>query len=247
MAKQTQTQETVTQPDNEPQEPTQDPRASVSLQPAGTQQPTEPATPSVPPASQQPADTPEKLFSQAELDRIVKDRLDRERSKYADYDDNKKAAARLKEIEDAQKSELEKLQEQVTELQRKAQQTAGENKRLKLTAMVAAIAGQLGAVDPYDANFQTATQAVDPDGDGADDEIKKSIEALKSSRPYLFGRGGAQVAPFNPEGGPVPEPKESDVRRRSRIFGGGVDIWDPKTAKAAGGGVVFTPGWDKPK
>jgi hypothetical protein len=46
--------------------------------------------------------------SQEELDRIVQARLDRERKKFADYDDLKKAADRLAQIEEANKSEAEK-------------------------------------------------------------------------------------------------------------------------------------------
>ena len=50
-----------------------------------------------------------KTFTQAELDQIVKDRIGRERGKYSDYDDLKAKAQRLAELEDASKSDLEKL------------------------------------------------------------------------------------------------------------------------------------------
>lgn len=45
------------------------------------------------------------IVSQADLDRIVQARIARVESKYADYEENK---LRLKEIEDASKSDLEK-------------------------------------------------------------------------------------------------------------------------------------------
>lgn len=195
--------------------------------------------------TQPPVTTPpDKTFTQAELDKILKDRLDRERAKTADYAQLKQAADRLKEIEDAQKSELEKLQERVTQFEQKVEQTAQENKRLKREAKIAVIAGQLGAVDPYDANFQMATQAIDPDGDGADDKIKESIEALKTQRPYLFGKAQPHIEPFNPDGGPGQPPVESVEQKRARIYGSGGEVWDPKAAAKAGGGVVFGPGWD---
>jgi hypothetical protein len=53
-----------------------------------------------------------KTFTQAELDKIVGDRLSRERSKYADYESLKEKAARLDEMEEANKSELQKAMEQ---------------------------------------------------------------------------------------------------------------------------------------
>lgn len=47
--------------------------------------------------------------SQDELDRIIQKRLDRERSRFADYDDLKAKADKLAEIEEANKTEAEKL------------------------------------------------------------------------------------------------------------------------------------------
>ena len=195
---------------------------------------------------QQPTTPVDKTFSQAEVDRIVKERLERERGKFADYDEAKKAAARLKEIEDAQKSELEKLQERLTQFEDQAKQMAAENKRLKLDAKIASIAGTLGAVDPRDPNFVMATQAIDPDGAGADDEIKKAIEALKAQRPYLFGQvQSPAVAGFNPADGAGGPQRETDAQRRARIYGSGGEIFDVEKATARGGGVHFAPGWYK--
>ena len=49
--------------------------------------------------------------SQEELDRIIQKRIERERSKFADYDDLKAKAAEFEKFEESQKSELEKAQE----------------------------------------------------------------------------------------------------------------------------------------
>ena len=46
--------------------------------------------------------------SQEELDRIIQSRLARDRAKFADYDELKKAADRLAQIEEANKTEAEK-------------------------------------------------------------------------------------------------------------------------------------------
>ena len=67
--------------------------------------------------SQEEAQTQEqKTFTQAELDAVVKDRLKREREKYADFDALKAKAAKFDEIEQANKTELEKANEQVSAL-----------------------------------------------------------------------------------------------------------------------------------
>ena len=64
-----------------------------------------------------PADTG-KTFTQAELDAIVTDRLKRDRAKYADYEDLKSKAARLDEIEEAAKSDLQKATERADALEK---------------------------------------------------------------------------------------------------------------------------------
>lgn len=47
--------------------------------------------------------------TQDELNRIIADRLARERAKFADYDDLKSAASRLAEIEEASKTEAQRM------------------------------------------------------------------------------------------------------------------------------------------
>jgi len=58
------------------------------------------------------------ITSQDALDRIVTERLRRERAKYADYDDVKAKAARLTEIEDKSKTDSERTAERVAALER---------------------------------------------------------------------------------------------------------------------------------
>lgn len=51
------------------------------------------------------------ITSQEQLDSVIKSRLSRERAKYADYDELKQKAARLDELEEESKSELQKAQD----------------------------------------------------------------------------------------------------------------------------------------
>ena len=59
----------------------------------------------------------DKTFTQAELDKIVTERLTRERAKYSDYEALAKKAARLDQLEEASKTELQKATEKVASLQ----------------------------------------------------------------------------------------------------------------------------------
>lgn len=85
------------------------------------------STAGTPPA---PEFTP--ITSQDDLNKVIADRIQRERAKFADYDDLKKAAGRLAELEQAQLSETEKAQQRIADLESKLTPTQQENVRLKV-------------------------------------------------------------------------------------------------------------------
>lgn len=62
-------------------------------------------------------ETPEKTFTQDEVNKIVGERLARESAKYADYETLKDKAAKFDEQEEASKSELQKAQDKAAKLQ----------------------------------------------------------------------------------------------------------------------------------
>ena len=83
-------------------EPTTEPTAAQKTEP-------EPTT----------ATTPEKTFTQAELDNLIKDRLERERKKYSDYADLKKAKDELDGLKAAKLSDEEKAASRLKALEDK--------------------------------------------------------------------------------------------------------------------------------
>lgn len=72
--------------------------------------------------------------SQEELNRIIEKRLERERSKYADYDDLRKRAAKLDEIEAEQMSEVEKAQKRAEEAEAAAEKARTEMLRFRVAS-----------------------------------------------------------------------------------------------------------------
>lgn len=72
--------------------------------------------------------------SQADLDRIISDRVARERAKFADYDDLKAAAGRLAEIEEANKTELDKALEKAAAAEQRLADLEAANRRLAAIA-----------------------------------------------------------------------------------------------------------------
>lgn len=77
-------------------------------------------------------ETQDKTFTQADVDRVVSDRLRREREKFSDYDDVKSKASKLDEIEQANQSELEKANGKATELGDENASLKVENLRIKV-------------------------------------------------------------------------------------------------------------------
>lgn len=136
---------------------------------------------------------PDKTFTQEELDEIVRTRLERERKKYADYEDIKKLAEEGKALKEAQMSELEKLKASVEEIEKakKAAETeAAILKRKQTVSLLLAAEGlPLELVDRVQ---------------GEDEEsIKADIATLKKFiTPTNKGGGGA------PSGEP---PKTEDL------------------------------------
>jgi len=63
-------------------------------------------------------ETAGRTFTQSDVDKIVGERLARQKdTHYADYDDLKSKAQRLQELEDANKSEQQKLTDRIAELE----------------------------------------------------------------------------------------------------------------------------------
>lgn len=115
--------------------------------------------------------------SQADLDRIVEQRLARERSKFADYDDLKGKAAKFDELDAATKSELQKAQDAITERDAKL---ADLPKQVRSQVLrFASAASRKGFLDPEDA-------LVFIDADLADDKaVDAALDALAERKPHL--------------------------------------------------------------
>ena len=120
-------------------------------------------------------------FTQAQLDRMVGERVTRERAKYADYEDLKAKAAKLQEFEDAQKSELQRAQDakEAAENTAKAAMT-NANTRLIQAEFIAA-AALAGVKHPEDAYALADRTAVligdDSKVTGVTEQVKALIDA----------------------------------------------------------------------
>lgn len=76
----------------------------------------------------------EPITSQDDLNRIVGDRVKRATAKFADYKDLQAKAARLDEIENANRTEAEKAQARIADLEQQLTETQVASTRLRVAA-----------------------------------------------------------------------------------------------------------------
>ena len=72
--------------------------------------------------------------TQAELNKVIADRIARERAKYADYADLKTKAAKFDELDQASKTEQERLTERLTAAEARAVEVEARALRLEVAA-----------------------------------------------------------------------------------------------------------------
>lgn len=131
-----------------------------------------------------------KTFTQEELDAIVTDRLGRERKKYEGFDDIKKKAARLDELERAQQSEVEKREQRIKELEGVVTQAQARERSYNLRD---AITDTVAATDfghTLQASPSRVVRLLDPDAIEWDGDKPTNVKALLTglvrSDAYLF-------------------------------------------------------------
>lgn len=74
------------------------------------------------------------ITSQDDLNRMIADRVSRERSKFADYGDLKAKAEKFEQLESEKMTEAQRLQEQINDLSGKATKAEREKSRLQVIA-----------------------------------------------------------------------------------------------------------------
>lgn len=122
----------------------------------------------------------EPIASQEALDRIVQQRLARERAKFADYDDLKAQAAKFAKFEESQKTEAQKAQERLE---------AAEKRAAELEAK--AIRAEVAAEKGIPASLLSGSTR---------EELEASADAL------IAFKGEQARGPIVPTAGKTPEP-----------------------------------------
>lgn len=134
------------------------------------------------PVSQNTANTGtgERTFSQADVDRMIADRLAREQKKYADYSELKKAKEELDQLKQGQLSELEKANAAREKAEAKVKEFEAKVKLMELNALKSRLATEAG----IPAELADRIRGED------ETSIKADIEELKKIFPQRVAVGG---------------------------------------------------------
>lgn len=159
--------------------------------------------PNDPPApNPDPKDDPappgdDKTFTQADIDRVVQERLARERSKFGDYDDLKAKAAKLDELEAENQSVLEKAQTRAEQAEQAAKAADERAREALLRSNVVTVATKANAVDPDAVLALLDTKNLELGDDGQFQGLEEAVNGLLEAKPYLVG---AAPTPGRPGG-----------------------------------------------
>jgi hypothetical protein len=151
-------------------------------------------------------DTPpaedEKKLTQSDVDRIVRERVERERSKFSDYSELKQAKVELDKIKEANASDLEKAIKQARE-EGKAEVKAMSDSRL-VAAEARALAAEARFRNPALAIRAIDTTDVKVSDDGTVDAatLKSLLDDLAKAEPYLIDDGKIRPKPDDAQGRP---------------------------------------------
>ncbi|AVR77123.1 scaffolding protein [Mycobacterium phage Leston] len=148
-----------------------------------------------------------KTFTQAELDRIINDRLDRERAKYAGFDDLKAKAEQFDAIKEGEKTELQR--------EREAREAAEKRAAAELRGRIAATKGvPVGSLVGETEEELTAK---------ADELLawKGAGEQKPPPRRNPAGSGGGLKSGASGAGGEAIDPKEAAAKALRELRGNG--------------------------
>jgi Skp family chaperone for outer membrane proteins len=137
---------------------------------------------------------PEFYKSQRQFDDAVKVRLERQKAQYQQQlKGAEEVKKRLQEIEDADKSELQKAQDRAAELERRATEAEKAQRETLYEAAVIAEAASKHVADPRDvARLLNRADIVFGD-DGSPTNISDVVDSLLKAKPYLVTGGAGPV------------------------------------------------------
>lgn len=137
-------------------------------------------------------DNTPKTLTQEEVDKIIKERLERERKKYADYEDLKKSAEELAKLKDSEKTEVERLKAEAAKIAKERDELSTRIKAQETRSR------KVAALEKAGLPVALADRVLGE----TDEEIGKDVEALKALGLVGSNKGGGGNPPKTGENDP---------------------------------------------
>jgi len=163
-----------------------------------------------PPAGDPPADPP-KMVDQAEVDRIVQQRLERQRAQFGGTPDEiKERLKKLDDLEAASLSEKERLEKERDDFKEAAQTATQRAHDALIQAAVVAEASKAGAINPAAVVKLLDKSSLTVGDDGQVEGVEEAVTALLEAETYLVGTP-PMPNPGPGGGGPRNTPPSGDL------------------------------------
>lgn len=126
-----------------------------------------------------------RSFTQADVDRIVQDRLKRQAAQFAGYDDLKAKAEQFDQIQAQNQTDLEKAQNRLAELERQNAAATARAQDFLIRSAIVSEAAKRSVVDPDAAVALIDRSTLEFDDDGHPTNIAQAMDSLLEARSYL--------------------------------------------------------------
>jgi len=178
----------------------------------------------LPGGGQQPAGQDARTFTQQDIDRVVSERLARQKAQFADYDELKTKASKLAEIEEAQKTETQKLAERAAAAEAARDEALARAQDMLIRSAFVAEGARLQVAHPEDvyALADLAGVSVDEAGrvTGVAEAVKAIVDANRiplANRPQAPKLDGGAGRAQKPEDLPALNEVELAIARKMNV------------------------------
>ena len=137
----------------------------------------------------------DRTFNAADVERIVRERLARVKgTPPADYEDLKAKAAKLTELEESNKTELEKAQARAEAAEKERDRVRADAAEVRLRAAILSEAAKPDRriVDTDSVIALLDRTTLELDADGVPTNIAKAMDSLLEAKPFLVSQAGGQ-------------------------------------------------------
>jgi hypothetical protein len=186
-----------------------------------------------------------QTFSQADLERIIGERLRREREKFADYEQLQEQATQWQAHVDEQRSEAERLQDNLAQVENERNTFQQQLVQERIRNAVINEASRMDVVDPDGAYRLLDLGQVRMGETGQVEGVSEALQGLIAEKDYLVKRAS------RPSSSATNLPSEQDqararmskeVRQRMGLEEASSVAWDADFHRTGGGGVLDPSG-----